>query len=147
MYGSTDLAKMYDTTKQTMTIKMQDSRLKPYLIQVGNGKKLSVDGLNTLNLIMADSKVVKIKSKVDESLNEQNDSKNDDKYIDKYISSLLQTIDNLTARIDSVESEKLELKEINKELTLKLINWQDRQLLLEEGKKKSWFNFRNNKKP
>ena len=40
MYGSTDLAKMYDTTKQTMTIKMQDSRLKPYLIQEGQGFKL-----------------------------------------------------------------------------------------------------------
>lgn len=56
MYGVTQLAKMYGTTRQTVYNKLEDSRLKEFVIDK-DGKKLILDGLNMFNVVMAEGRV------------------------------------------------------------------------------------------
>jgi len=123
-----------------MTLKMKHNDLMPYLTQTDEGKKLHVNGLGTLNVIMAESKVIKLNSKVDDSLNINNIVQDNTKYIDKCISSLIKQVEILNQQVDDLRVENSRIKEINEKLTLQLIRSKDNHILLLESKnnKKSW---------
>lgn len=56
MYSVSELAKIYNVTRQTMNNKVNSEEMKPYVINE-NGKKVIPEGLNMLNVIMANTNV------------------------------------------------------------------------------------------
>lgn len=56
MYSVIELAKMYGVTRQTMNNKVNSEEMKPYIIN-DNGKKIIPEGLNMLNVMMANGHV------------------------------------------------------------------------------------------
>lgn len=94
MYSVQKLAKMYNTTRQTIYTKLEHENIKPFVIIDEKGKKLLPDGINALNSLLSDSKVnIQKDTNLDNSVTS---------YIDKYI-------DDLKSQIERLENDKQRL--------------------------------------
>ena len=122
MYTVMKLAKMYGTTRQTIYNKLDDARLKEFVID-DNGKKLVTEGLNMLNVIMAEGRAGQQK---DDKKDESNTSKLDE-MTQKYIAELERQISVLN---DDKQRLYFELSEQRK---IFLLESADRQ--------KKWWQF------
>ena len=81
------LSEIYKTSRQTMYEKSKHPDLQQFIVVEGKGRKLLPEGLNVLNVLMADSRVkLEPNKQIDASVNE---------YLDKYIKSLQSQIEVL----------------------------------------------------
>lgn len=107
MYSVLDLAKMYNTSKQTMYGKVKSDEMKPYIVNSEDGIKVDPMGLNVLNVLMANSKVKK------NSSSSQDDSQDDSEPIHKHTGEvdqhLTEYINHLKGQIEDLKREKQEL--------------------------------------
>lgn len=96
MYGVSELAKMYSTTRQTVYNKFKDERLQEYLTYEDGKKRLKPEGLQLFGHVMADCKTsdVKINNDVDVNFTSENRSIIDS-LTKEYIESLKQQIEDL----------------------------------------------------
>ena len=107
MYGVTQLAKMYGTTRQTIYNKLEDSRLKEFVIDK-DGKKLILDGLNMFNVVMAEGKVRQPK----DAEKDISDTSKLNEMTQKYIVELERQINVLTADKERLFFELSEQRKI-----------------------------------
>ena len=107
MYSVSELAKMYNCTRQTIYVKLDRDELKPFLTVTDTGKKLTPEWLNLLNIIMADSKV----TLKDSDANRQDEINHSDNtnYQELYIKELKDKIEYLNNVQRKLEDEKKEL--------------------------------------
>ena len=124
MYSVQKLSKMYGCTRQTMYNRLDDIRLKEYVLD-DNGKKMLPDGLNMLNLVMSEGRTRQSKdSQKDEPLTPKVDE-----MTQKYIAELERQINVLNGDKDRLFFELQEQRKI---------------LLLASGEmKKKWWKFWN----
>jgi hypothetical protein len=126
MYSVLELARMYKTSKQTMYAKVKSEEMKPYVIDSQDGLKVDPTGLNTLNLIMANSKVAK------SQVNGQDDGELLRKHSSELDDHFTEYINHLKGQIEDLKKEKEELKREKQELQVKLDQFL--HLLLEKQK-------------
>jgi predicted RNase H-like nuclease (RuvC/YqgF family) len=143
MYTVQELSAMYKCTRKTMYSKLESDNIQQFIIKTDKGIRLMPEGLNTLNIIMADSKVSR-----EQEVNNQIDTRetpNVDKYFTLYTEQLkIQShelnIQNsyLKEQIEDLKQEKEELKREKQELQIRhdqlLTMLLDRQKLLEAPK-------------
>jgi hypothetical protein len=124
MYSVQMLSKMYGCTRQTMYNRLDDIRLKEYVLD-DNGKKLLPDGLNMLNLVMSEGRTRQSKdNQKDEPLTPKVDE-----MTQKYIAELERQINVLNGDKERLFFELQEQRKI---------------LLLASGEiKKKWWKFWN----
>lgn len=124
MYSVQKLSKMYGCTRQTMYNRLDDIRLKEYVLD-DNGKKMLPDGLNMLNLVMSEGRTRQSKdNQKDEPLTPKMDE-----MTHKYIAELERQINVLNGDKDRLFFELQEQRKI---------------LLLASGEmKKKWWKFWN----
>lgn len=127
MYSVLELARMYNTSKQTMYTKVKSEEMKPYIIDGEDGIKVDATGLNILNLIMANSKIAK--GQVDG----QDKAEVIRKHTGETDDHLTHYINHLKQQIDELKKEKEELKRDKKETQNKLeIEKQEIQVKLDQ---------------
>lgn len=90
MYSVKELAGMYGCTRVTVYKKLKHEDIKEYLHKDEKGLKLQQEGLNVLNILMADSNVKPAKQEVNSQVN---NSFNDT--TERYIVSLEAQIEEL----------------------------------------------------
>ena len=124
MYSVQKLSKMYGCTRQTMYNRLDDIRLREYVLDE-NGKKMLPDGLNMLNLVMSEGRTRQSKdNQKDEPLTPKVDE-----MTQKYIAELERQINVLNGDKDRLFFELQEQRKI---------------LLLASGEmKKKWWKFWN----
>ena len=91
MYSVIELAKMYDVTRATIYKYLKDESLQEFIMVEGQGQKLRAEGLNVLNVLLAQNSPKKADKNI-ESVNvykEIIDEKN------KHIQALEDTIKEL----------------------------------------------------
>ena len=91
MYSVIELAKMYDVTRATIYKYLKDESLQEFIMVEGQGQKLRAEGLNVLNVLLAQNSTKKADKDI-ESVNvykEIIDEKN------KHIQALEDTIKEL----------------------------------------------------
>jgi chromosome segregation ATPase len=132
MYSVPELARIYKTSKQTMYSKVKTEEMKPYIVDGQEGIKIDPSGLNTLNLIMANSKVAK------SQVNGQDDSEHIHNHTDQLDQHLTDYINHLKGQIEDLKRDKQELQHEKQEIQAKhdqLINLLiNKQKQLEEPK-------------
>lgn len=140
MYTVSELAKMFNTTRQTIYNKLESEDLQPFINKTDKGLRLQIEGMNALQLIMSESKIAP-KTEIDNNFTTLTPSidvtktPQNNPYLDKYIETLHQNINDLKQ-----ENERLraELQSKDKMLFDTLTR---QQLLLEDkqGKEKRGF--------
>jgi hypothetical protein len=93
-YSATELAKMFNTTARTIYRKFEEPSIKKYVVMTRLGKRLEKEGLNELNLIMAESKVAN-NSKKKVNSEDDNDA----------------IVETLKKQIQELKDDKINLKE------------------------------------
>lgn len=122
-YTATQLAKMFKISRTTVYSKFEHQELNKYVHDTEQGKKLDKEGLDTLRILLANSKVNV----------QQNTTVTTEKtaVYEQYINSLLEQITYLKKEVD-------DLKNKNELLTNHLLQ-RDRLMLESEEQKKSGF--------
>lgn len=124
MYSPTELSKIFSTTRQTIYTKFRHKKIKDFVVNTKEGKRLKEEGFNAFQLLMADSKA-NIK------LTEEN-VKVDTSFKGEYIELLKEQLYDKNKQIERLESDKNKLME-QLERQTKLA--EHSQLLLLENKK------------
>jgi predicted RNase H-like nuclease (RuvC/YqgF family) len=120
MYSVSKLAELYKCTKPTIYAKLKADALKEFIVEDKKGLKLKVEGLNVLNVIMAESNVKQ------EPQQEQTHSEDTERYIRA-----------LEEQIKELKQDKEELKQDKDKLFHELT--EQRKLLTGEGQRKGFF--------
>lgn len=117
MYSVSDLSKMYSTSRQTIYVKLTDARLTEFIEVTDKGKRLKQEGLSMFNLVMSSCKLdSKLDSQLDNKLDSQLDNftpkngKYFDKIFEKFINQIEQENLYLKKQIETLQNEKIELK-------------------------------------
>lgn len=141
MYGVSELAKMYNTTRQTIYNKFKDERLKEYFAYEDGKKRLKLEWLQIFNHIMAESKNIDVND--DDNINAKITDEIDAKpsgLTSEYIESLKQQIDDLKKDKSKLQEQLSHVLKDNSMLHEKLSQIAntllEQQRLLEEPKER-----------
>lgn len=131
MYTVTELADLFNTSRNTIYSKLKSSKIKDFVVKTEKGSRLKKEGINVLQLLMSESKV---------SVNLTQEGANN-----KNCSEINELVSILKEQVEELKKEKLELKKEKAEMQEKydalvgvLLEQQKQQLLLESEKSKSF---------
>jgi DNA-binding transcriptional MerR regulator len=98
-YKVGELARMFTVSRQTIYSKLKCQEIRPYITQSDKGKVLSLEGLERLRLLLADSMI-------DNKVNNKLTSKEAVQmtYLDKYVQRLEDQVSKMEARIRELET-------------------------------------------
>ena len=139
MYTVTDLADLFNTSRNTIYSKLKSSKIKEFVVKTEKGSRLKKEGLNTLQLLMSESKV---------NVNLTQESVKDKSYLE-----IDEFVNFLKVQIDEFKQERLDWKKEKAEMHKKydamvekydavvgvILEQQKQQLLLESEKNRPFW--------
>jgi predicted RNase H-like nuclease (RuvC/YqgF family) len=131
MYSITDLAKIYNCSRQTIYTKFASEDIKPHIIEgeKGKGQRLTVEGFNILNVLMGDSRV-NIKKHENGNNDEIDFSKENGKIVELLMKQYQIQTDELRQQVEYFKAEIEKLQTKNDSLVDEIMQ---RQKMLEDS--------------
>jgi FtsZ-binding cell division protein ZapB len=130
MYTVTNLATMFNTSRNTIYAKLKDARIKEFVYQTEKGLRLKQDGFSVLQLLLSESKL---------NINSTEEGKNENNTDNELIKVLREQIEELKVEKTELKKEISEWQKKYDAIVGVVLEQQKQQLLLESEKNRPFW--------